>query len=319
VCEGLIVSGQTSSCTKEDHQFGTVLIYHIQVHNSKSVFRLGWRDLADIIVDWRQISEPNDAVWWVDQLDEHTFTQGYGSQTPIIHGQCNVIRYYPYFKMAFPILRELVGDQSKSNRLQSAEVKEAGTCDDLYCIIGHDFSVTTSCHSHAVPGRVMEGTRLAVHKELPHGFHFMIRTASTPSRWKQYDEEMSHAFDNICQAAMREEKDSHTLLELVLTYAFYWYNFMPLSRGTAACGLVAITGLLLAFGLEITNPIPKGLQVDWEAILRPSHEDFISQMTSQWIRKSVKPVIPDVIEPLPSLEKTFPTLRSVIEVLNYQL
>jgi hypothetical protein len=57
----------------------------------------------------------------------------------------------------------------------------------------------------------MEGTRLAVHKELPHGFHFMIRTASTPSRWKQYDEEMSHAFDNICQAAMREEKDSHTV------------------------------------------------------------------------------------------------------------
>ena len=80
---------------------------------------------------------------------------------------------------------------------------------------------------------------------------------------------------------------------------------MPLSRGTSACGLVAITGLLLAFGLEITNPIPKGneytvlkifitskcvlgLQVDWEAILRSSCEDFISQMTSQWIRKSVK-------------------------------
>ena len=83
----------------------------------------------------------------------------------------------------------------------------------------------------AVPGRIMEGTRLAVHKELPHGFHFMIRTAcensinishdvialhcylsiATPSRWKQYDEEMAHAFDNICQAAMREEKDSHTV------------------------------------------------------------------------------------------------------------
>lgn len=83
---------------------------------------------------------------------------------------------------------------------------------------------------------------------------------------------------------------------------------MPLARGTASCGLVAINGLLLAFGLEITNPIPKGgypdcklllcertvwscmlgLQVDWEAILRSSREDFISQITTQWIRKSIK-------------------------------
>lgn len=32
------------------------------------VHPLGWRDVFDIAVRWRQLSEPNDPVWWIDRL-----------------------------------------------------------------------------------------------------------------------------------------------------------------------------------------------------------------------------------------------------------
>jgi hypothetical protein len=34
----------------------------------RGVHPLCWRDIFDIAVRWRQISEPNDAVWWIDRL-----------------------------------------------------------------------------------------------------------------------------------------------------------------------------------------------------------------------------------------------------------
>ena len=46
---------------------------------------------------------------------------------------------------------------------------------------------------------------------------------------------------------------------------YYWYNFMPLSRGSAAVGTVAVQGLMLAAGFDVAAPIPPGVQPDWEA------------------------------------------------------
>ena len=47
------------------------------------------------------------------------------------------------------------------------------------------------------------------------------------------------------------------LARTALTFAYFWYNFMPLARGTAAAGYVAILGIFLAAGMPITSPIPK--------------------------------------------------------------
>ena len=54
------------------------------------------------------------------------------------------------------------------------------------------------------------------------------------------------------------------VLPAALRVLFYWYNFMPLARGTAAVGYTALLGLLLAGGREVTAPIPPNTQVDWE-------------------------------------------------------
>lgn len=67
-----------------------------------------WRDFFDIVVKWRQISEPNDPVWWIDRLPAKAFKDGFGLQTPIVNGQLKTIRYYSYFPMALEKTKKLM-------------------------------------------------------------------------------------------------------------------------------------------------------------------------------------------------------------------
>lgn len=52
---------------------------------------VGYRDLFDVAVRWRQLSEPNDPVWWIDRLTPSAFREGFGLQTPMVNGQLKVI------------------------------------------------------------------------------------------------------------------------------------------------------------------------------------------------------------------------------------
>jgi hypothetical protein len=48
-------------------------------------------------VRWRQMSEPNDPVWWVDMLPKDAFEEGFGLQTPMVSGHlkvCLLSKYY---------------------------------------------------------------------------------------------------------------------------------------------------------------------------------------------------------------------------------
>lgn len=56
------------------------------------VHPVGYRDVFDIAVRWRQLSEPNDPVWWIDRLTPEAFTEGFGLQTPMVNGQLKVIK-----------------------------------------------------------------------------------------------------------------------------------------------------------------------------------------------------------------------------------
>ena len=51
--------------------------------------------------------------------------------------------------------------------------------------------------------------------------------------------------------------DQPGLASAALQYAYYWYNFMPLARGTALVGYVTLLALFLAAGMPITQPAPK--------------------------------------------------------------
>lgn len=61
----------------------------------KKTHKLNARDVFDIAVRWRQVSEPFDPVFYIDGLSQAAFEEGFGLQTPMVSGQNRVVRYYP--------------------------------------------------------------------------------------------------------------------------------------------------------------------------------------------------------------------------------
>lgn len=91
---------------------------------------------------------------------------------------------------------------------------------------------------------------------------------------------------------------------------------MPLSRGTAAVGLMTIFGLFLALDIEITKQIPEDMQVDWEGILQPTTQDFIATAGEKWALPARKFDAVDVLK-LPLVSQNIVTVKDLIETLNY--
>lgn len=162
----------------------------------------GYRDLFDIVVRWRQLSEPNDPVWWIDGLLRESFEEGFGLQTPMLSGQLRCIRYYSYFKMGFEVLVSQASVQYHHassllvipSKNAKKKIKKAATLRELYGIIGQDFYVICPCESIANPdlqSTVLEGTRLTVVKKEPEGYEFSIRCPSMPIRWKAMSDEIT--------------------------------------------------------------------------------------------------------------------------------
>jgi hypothetical protein len=157
----------------------------------------GWRDFIDISVKWRQISEPNDPVFWIDLLAPEAFAEGFGLQTPMVTGQMNVVRYYPYFTRALEVVKKLIADSGACNvhdqrfmlpRSKLDALKQASSCHDMWDVVQQGFYVETPCHSMARPGKIMAGTRITLLQKAPDGFDFTIRTPGTPPRWVEMDQ-----------------------------------------------------------------------------------------------------------------------------------
>lgn len=92
------------------------------------------------------------------------------------------------------------------------------------------------------------------------------------------------------------------------------YNFMPLSRGTAAVGFVVMLGLLLAANMKFTGSIPQGLQVDWEAILNLDSNSFVDSVKS-WLYPSLK--VTTSWKEYHDIASTFATTGSVVAALSF--
>ena len=88
---------------------------------------------------------------------------------------------------------------------------------------------------------------------------------------------------------------------------------MPLSRGTAVVGFVVLLGLFLAANMEFTGNIPKGVQVDWEAILNLDPNSFMDSVKS-WLYPSIK--IMTSWKDFPDVASTFATTGSVVAALS---
>ncbi|KAL1190442.1 Suppressor of RPS4-RLD 1 [Cardamine amara subsp. amara] len=291
---------------------------------------LSWQDVYSSAVRWRQISEPCDPVVWVNKLSEE-FNSGFGSHTPMVLGQAKVVRYFPNYERTLSLAKSIIKDklyvQSKKDKVidlskdeKIEEIMRAETCEELHKIVGEDFWVATWCDSTAFEGKSLEGTRITCTKKTGRlGYDFAIRTPCTPTRWTDFDEEMTSAWEALCNAYCGENYGSmdldalETVKDAILRMTYYWYNFMPLARGTAVTGFVVLLGLLLAANMEFTEHIPKGLQTDWEAILNVEPSSFVGSVKS-WLYPSLK--INTSWKDHPEISSAFSTTGSVVSALS---
>ncbi|KAE9614261.1 hypothetical protein Lal_00016727 [Lupinus albus] len=290
---------------------------------------LSWKDVYSSAVRWRQIAEPCDPVLWVNKLSEE-FNSGFGSHKSMILGQAKVVRYFPNYERTLYIAKTVMKERSyvhsrkdeiihlsQDGKLE--EIMHAKSCSDLYKVIGEDFWLAIGCNSTAFEGKQLEGTRITLVKKGEHGFDFAIRRSCTPARWEDFDAEMTMAWEAICDAYCGENygsADFNTLenvRDAILRMTYYWYNFMPLSRGSSAVGFVVMLGLLFAANMEFTGSIPQGLQVDWEAILTSDPNSFVDSV-KKWLYPSLK--VTTSWKDYPDIASTFETTGSVVAALS---
>lgn len=286
----------------------------------QSLHEFGWRDLMDITVRWRQHTEPNDPVFWIDLIENNDINMGFALQTPVISGQMKIIKYYPYFDRCFRLLKQLIPKQSAGRKLsynQKMQVGNSKTAEEMHNIVGEDFFVITPCHPRA-GSKIMEGTRLTLQKQ-NYGHLLTIRTPGIPGRGNRYDKELKKVFKDLAENAKKKNKSKHLekTVELSLIFYFYWVNFGPLTRGTAATGGLILHALIIANGYKVVDPIPKGKQIDWMAITTPTHTEFIKDVRP-WLNvvpmSKVDNHMP--IDDLPQVSEHVKTIRDMITVLN---
>lgn len=156
----------------------------------------------------------------------------------------------------------------------------------------------------------------------PDGFEFTIRTPGTPKRWEQYDKELCAVWGKLTAAVCENEDPDcqetkeareEAVCDLILTMFYYWVNFGPLSRGSAACGYIVLSGLMAAAGWRLTELLPTNVQMDWEAILRPSPEAFIAK-ARPWLKRTRRRE--DILEGVAAVPDAFPTALEAIKALN---
>ncbi|KAL2906425.1 Suppressor of RPS4-RLD 1 [Bienertia sinuspersici] len=290
---------------------------------------MSWQDVYSLAVKWRQISEPCDPVVWINKLSEE-FNAGFGSHTPLMLGQAKVVRYFPNFNRTLNAAKAAIKEKkhacskadavinlSDNSKLQ--DIACAESCSALHKAVGEDFWVSTWCNSKAFEGKQLEGTRITLLKSGERGFDFAIRTPCTPSRWNEFDTEMAMAWEALCNAYCGETYGStdfnalENVRDAIMRMTYYWYNFMPLSRGSAVVGFVVLLGLFLAANMELSENIPEGLQVDWEAILTFSPDSFLESV-KKWLYPSLK--VTTSWKDYPDIASTLSTTGSVIAVLS---
>ncbi|KAL0350530.1 UNVERIFIED_CONTAM: Suppressor of RPS4-RLD 1 [Sesamum radiatum] len=259
-----------------------------------------WHSLYSLAVKWRQISEPCDPVVWVNKLRALNVAKA-------------VIKDNKYVRDK----NDNIINLNENGKLQ--EIMNAESCSDLYKAVGQDFWLATWCNSMAFEGKRLEGTRICLVKADQIGHDFAIRTPCTPSRWEDFEVEMTSAWEALCEAYCGENYGStdfdvlENVRRAILRMTYYWYNFMPVSRGTAVVGFVVLLGLLLAANMEFTGSIPEGVQVDWEAILEPDPNSFLSSIKS-WLCPSLK--INTSWKGYPDVTSTLETTGLVVAALS---
>ncbi|KAH0519856.1 Tetratricopeptide repeat protein 13 [Microtus ochrogaster] len=179
------------------------------------------------------------------------------------------------------------------------------------------FTVNTKVPSLKDQGKEYDGFTITITGDKVGNILFSVETQTTEERTQLYHAEIDALYKDLTAKGKvlilsSEFGEADAVCNLILSLVYYFYNLMPLSRGSSVIAYSVIVGALMASGKEVAGKIPKGKLVDFEAMTAPGSEAF-SKIAKSWMNlKSISPSY----KSLPSVSETFPTLRSMMEVLN---
>ncbi|CAI5770496.1 repeat 13 isoform X1 [Podarcis lilfordi] len=288
-----------------------------------------WRDMFDIAVKWRRIADPDQPVLWLDQMPARSLSRGFNNHINLIRGQVVNIRYLEYFeKMLHFIKDRILVYHSANNHKELVDVREAleqvQKVEDLLPIMKQlhsktrdGFTVNTKVPSLKDPGKEYDGFTITITGDKIGNILFSVETQTTEERTQLYHAEIDALYKDLTTkgkllVSSAESGESDAVCSLILSLVYYFYNLMPLSRGSSVVAYSIVMGALMASGKEVSGKIPKGKLIDFEAMTAAGSEAF-SKVAKDWLNlKSISPSY----KSLPLVSEYFPTLRTMIEALS---
>ncbi|XP_074846296.1 tetratricopeptide repeat protein 13 isoform X2 [Carettochelys insculpta] len=287
-----------------------------------------WRDMFDVAVKWRRIADPDQPVLWLDQMPARSLSRGFNNHINLIRGQVINMRYLEYFEKILHFIKDRILVYHGANNPKGLlEVREAlekvHKVEDLLPIMKFNsktrdgFTVNTKVPSLKDQGKEYDGFTITITGDKVGNILFSVETQTTEERTQLYHAEIDALYKDLTAKGKllilsAELGEADAVCNLILSLVYYFYNLMPLSRGSSVIAYSVIMGALMASGKEVAGKIPKGKLVDFEAMTAPGSEAF-SKIARSWMNlQSISPSY----KSLPSVSETFPTLRAMIEVLN---
>ncbi|XP_019721099.1 tetratricopeptide repeat protein 13 isoform X2 [Hippocampus comes] len=290
--------------------------------------QMQWRDMFDIAVKWRRIADPDQPVLWLDQMPARSLSRGFNNHINLIRGQIINIRYLAYFDNILDFIKDrILVYHGAYNPKGLVEVRQAlekvNKVEDLLPIMKFNsktrdgFTVNSKVPSLKDPGKEYDGFTITITGDRVGNMLFSVETQTTEERTQQYQSEIESIYRELTTKGKvfmlsAEFADADAVCNLILSLVYYFCNLMPLSRGSSVVAYSVMMGAVMASGNEVSGRIPKGKLVDFEAMTTPSPETF-SKTAKSWMQfKS----LPSWYQSLPSVAETFPSIRTMIEVLN---
>uniref|UniRef100_A0A3P8Z5T7 Tetratricopeptide repeat domain 13 n=1 Tax=Esox lucius TaxID=8010 RepID=A0A3P8Z5T7_ESOLU len=291
--------------------------------------QMQWRDMFDIAVKWRRIADPDQPVLWLDQMPARSLSRGFNNHINLIRGQIINIRYLAYFDDILNFIKDRIlvyhGAYNPRGLLEVRQALEnVNNVEDLLPIMKQfnrktrdGFTVNSKVPSLKDPGKEYDGFTITITGDRVGDMLFSVETQTTEERTQHYQSEIESIYKDLTakgKALMlsTELGDADAVCNLILSLVYYFCNLMPLSRGSSVVAYSVVMGALMASGKEVMGRIPKGKLVDFEAMTTPSPDSF-SKMAKNWMNLKSLPLW---YQSLPSVAETFPTSRTMIEVLN---
>uniref|UniRef100_A0A8D2ZRI8 Tetratricopeptide repeat domain 13 n=1 Tax=Scophthalmus maximus TaxID=52904 RepID=A0A8D2ZRI8_SCOMX len=295
--------------------------------------QMQWRDMFDIAVKWRRIADPDQPVLWLDQMPARSLSRGFNNHINLIRGQIINIRYLAYFDNILDFIKDRIlvyhGDTEKRteenifNRISIEKPRKVVFCLCVYFLKQFNsktrdgFTVNSKVPSMKDSGKEYDGFTITITGDRVGNMLFSVETQTTEDRTQQYQSEIESIYKDLTakgKALMlsTELGDAEALCNLILSLVYYFCNLMPLSRGSSVVAYSVVMGALMASGKEVVGRIPKGKLVDFEAMTTPSPDSF-SKTARSWMNLKS---LPSWYPSLPSVAETFPSTRTMIEVLN---